>query len=162
MPDRQCELKNFNDMRKSKSQRFSGCVAYNRTPGKTLKISDLPYDWRIGDYPDALMIRLMRAPDLMLAQHWVNLLTQAGIACHLTNRYIQGGAGEIPVDQCGPDIWLENESDRTTAMHIIEGPVNHTGFETRRNWHCDDCGEWLESQFTACWQCGASRPPRDS
>ena len=105
------------------------------------------------------MIRLMRAPDLMLAQHWVNLLTQAGIPCHLTNRYMQGGAGEIPVDQCGPDIWLENERDKAAAMQIVEGPVKNELFGARFNWQCDDCGEWLEPQFTTCWQCGAARPP---
>ena len=37
------------------------------------------------------MMRLMRAPDLMLGQHWVNLLRQAGIACRLTGLYLQGG-----------------------------------------------------------------------
>ena len=104
------------------------------------------------------MIRLMRAPDLMLAQHWVNLLTQAGISCHLTNRYMQGGAGEIPVDQCGPDIWLENEHDKAAAMQIVEGPVKNELFGARFNWQCDDCREWLEPQFTTCWQCGAARP----
>ena len=95
------------------------------------------------------MIRLMRAPDLMLAQHWVNLLTQAGISCHLTNRYMQGGAGEIPVDQCGPDIWLEHAHDKDAAMQIIEGPVNNPS-NSRLNWHCEQCGEWLEPQFSTC------------
>jgi len=103
------------------------------------------------------MIRLTRAPDLMLGQHWVNLLQQAGIACRLSGLYLQGGAGEIPVDQCGPDLWLENEHDRDAAMQIIEGTA-----DGRRaagpNWHCETCGEWLEPQFTTCWQCGAPRP----
>lgn len=98
----------------------------------------------------------MRAPDLMLAQHWVNLLTQAGIACRLTNRYTQGGAGEIPVDQCGPDIWLENEGDQAMAMEIIEGRPS-TDHGLRWKWRCDQCGESLEPQFTTCWQCGTSR-----
>ncbi len=103
------------------------------------------------------MMRLMRAPDLMLGQHWVNLLRQAGIACRLTGLYLQGGAGEIPVDQCGPDLWLEDERDRDVAMRLIEGPAD-AGAGLRAPWHCDGCGEWLEPQFTTCWQCGAMRP----
>lgn len=117
----------------------------------------LVYDERILADPGTVMIRLTRAPDLMLAQHWVNLLTQAGIACHLTNRYIQGGAGEIPVDQCGPDIWLENADDHTMAMRIIDGRADGDAFQSTANWCCPNCNEWLEHQFTTCWQCGASR-----
>ncbi|HYG41752.1 MAG TPA: DUF2007 domain-containing protein [Bordetella sp.] len=103
------------------------------------------------------MIRLTRAPDLMLGQHWANLLEQAGIACRLTSRYLQGGAGEIPVDQCGPDLWLEDERDKDAAMRIIDGRDNDLSAK-RPHWHCQACGEWLEPQFSTCWQCGAMRP----
>jgi len=107
------------------------------------------------------MIRLTRSPDLMLGQHWANLLEQAGIACHLSGRYLQGAAGDIPVDQCGPDLWIENERDRDLAMRIIDGRAGGPA-GPRVNWHCDDCGEWLEPQFSICWQCGAARPAGSS
>ncbi|MFC3338888.1 DUF2007 domain-containing protein [Paracandidimonas soli] len=103
------------------------------------------------------MFRLARAPDLMLAQHWINLLQQAGIACHLTGQHLQGVAGEIPVDQCGPDLWLEHERDRDLAMRLIEGDAGDQS-GSRSHWCCDSCGEWLEPQFTVCWRCGAERP----
>lgn len=102
------------------------------------------------------MIRLTRAPDLMLGQHWVNLLRQAGIACRLTGVHLQGGAGEIPVDQCGPDVWIENPQDREAAMRIIDNRDDAAA--SRPHWHCAACGEWLEPQFSECWQCGAARP----
>ena len=102
------------------------------------------------------MIRLTRAPDLMLGQHWVNRLEQAGIACRLSGCYLQGAAGELPVDQCGPDLWLEREQDKELAMRIIEGRAGPG--EPRPHWCCDGCGEWLEPQFSTCWQCGAARP----
>jgi len=103
------------------------------------------------------MIRLTRAPDLLMAQHWVNLLHQEGIACRLSGQYLQGGAGEIPVDQCGPDIWIANPQDREAALRIIDGGA--ANFAPRQpNWHCENCGEWLEPQFSACWQCGGGRP----
>ena len=103
------------------------------------------------------MIRLIRAPDLLLAQHWANLLEQAGIACRLSGIYLQGGAGEIPVDQCGPVIWIANAQDRDEALRIIEvqAPV---AADIRPHWRCECCGEWLEPQFSSCWQCGAACP----
>lgn len=104
------------------------------------------------------MIRLTRAPDLLIGQHWVNLLRQEGIQCRLTGLYLQGGAGEIPVDQCGPDLWLENPSDREAALRIIDGYAAENAAESLAPWHCETCGEWLESQFSSCWQCGAMRP----
>lgn len=110
------------------------------------------------------MIRLTRAPDLLLGQHWANLLEQAGIACRLTGVHLQGGAGEIPVDQCGPDLWIEHERDREAALQIIDGRADDAAGR-RPFWHCGNCGEWLEPQFTSCWQCSAERPvdgPRTS
>lgn len=101
------------------------------------------------------MIRLTRAPDLMLGQHWVNLLQQAGIACRLTGVHLHAVAGEIPVDQCGPDLWLEDARDRDLAMRIIEGW--DSGSQARSHWVCQSCGEWLEPQFSECWQCGQAR-----
>ena len=107
------------------------------------------------------MIRLTRAPDLMLGQHWANLLEQAGIACRLTGIHLHGVAGEIPVDQCGPDLWIENPQDKDTAMRIIDGwaDASATG---QAHWNCPSCGEWLEPQFSECWQCGQARPNGDS
>lgn len=103
------------------------------------------------------MIRLTRAPDLFMAQHWVNLLQAAGIRCRLSGVYLQGGAGELPVDQCGPDIWLEDARDRQRALRIIDGREPVAG-GAQHAWHCDRCDEWLEPQFAECWQCGRPRP----
>ena len=101
------------------------------------------------------MIRLTRAPDLMLGQHWVNLLRQAGIACRLTGVHLHAVAGEIPVDQCGPDLWLENAEDKDAAMEIIDGWADASPHGPA--WVCPVCGEGLEPQFSECWQCGRAR-----
>jgi hypothetical protein len=104
------------------------------------------------------MLKLLRAPNLMLGQHWINLLETAGIPCELHNRYLQGALGEIPVDQCGPEIWLEDERDEQLARRLIEtarrGPLRDAA-----RWQCAQCQELLEPQFTVCWQCGTARDP---
>lgn len=101
------------------------------------------------------MIRLTRAPNLMLGQHWANLLQQAGIPCRLTGVHLHAVAGEIPVDQCGPDLWIENEHDKDAAMQIIDGWANAT--QHGAAWACPACGEWMEPQFSECWNCGRAR-----
>lgn len=106
------------------------------------------------------MLKLMRAPNTVIGQHWVNLLTVAGIPCELHNRYLNGALGEIPADQCAPELWLIDERDETIARKLIEGAVN--GPVTNGSpWRCRGCGESLEPQFTVCWQCGTVRDPRD-
>jgi hypothetical protein len=103
-----------------------------------------------------IMIKLIRAPNLLIAQHWINLLVQAHVSCELHNQYMLGAMGEIPADQCGPEIWLEHERDMEFAAQLIDGPVpqpNHTPAQ----WCCFSCAEWLEPQFTVCWKCGEAR-----
>jgi hypothetical protein len=92
----------------------------------------------------------------MIAQHWVNLLQQARIACELHNRYLQGALGEIPADQCGSEVWIQDERDQETALQIIEG-IRPGPQESLSHWYCEACHEWLEPQFTICWQCSAAR-----
>ncbi|MFC4278594.1 putative signal transducing protein [Achromobacter aloeverae] len=101
------------------------------------------------------MIRLRRAPNLLIAQHWINLLEQARIPCELHNRYMQGAMGDIPVDQCGPEVWLEHAADLPAATGIIDGEASLAGSSPVR-WRCGSCREWLEPQFTTCWNCGSS------
>jgi hypothetical protein len=102
------------------------------------------------------MIKLTRAPNLLIGQHWVNLLESAGIACRLHNRYLQGAMGDIPADQCGPEIWIEHEHQLATAAIIIDDKPARPAARLA-NWRCASCGESLEPQFTVCWQCGSNR-----
>ncbi|TKC83965.1 DUF2007 domain-containing protein [Trinickia terrae] len=106
------------------------------------------------------MLRLMHAPNVIIAQHWINVLAAAGVACELHNRYLNGALGEIPADQCAPELWLVDERDEALARRLIEaaskGPPDGAA-----TWRCHACGETLEAQFTQCWRCGATRDPRD-
>ncbi|RKP52758.1 DUF2007 domain-containing protein [Trinickia fusca] len=101
-------------------------------------------------------MKLMHAPNPVIGQHWVNLLNVAGIACELHNRYLTGALGEIPAEQCAPELWLVDERDERLARKIIEA-ATHGPEPGATPWRCAHCGEWLEAQFTECWQCGATR-----
>jgi hypothetical protein len=106
------------------------------------------------------MIKLVRAPNLLIAQHWANILATAGVACQLHNRYLSGAMGEIPAEQCAPELWLEDERDEKLARRLIEEATNGPP-PGSPSWHCPRCGETLEAQFTVCWQCGRERDVRD-
>lgn len=106
------------------------------------------------------MLKLIRAPNLMIGQHWVNVLAIAGIACELQNRYLNGALGDIPADQCAPELWLIDERDLVIAKKLIEAAARGPASDAPA-WRCGHCGEILEAQFTVCWQCGTARNPLD-
>jgi rubrerythrin len=52
-------------------------------------------------------------------------------------------------------LWIEHDADEPRAQAVLE--------ELRRPpsgpaWVCPGCGESIEPQFGACWNCGAGRP----
>ena len=77
-----------------------------------------------------------------------------GIRCEVRNTALSGAIGEIPWAECAPQIWIDNRLDEPRAHQLIreasravDGP----------RWQCGQCGETLEPQFGACWQCGTAR-----
>ena len=70
------------------------------------------------------MMKLMRAPNVLIGQHWINVLSAAGISCELHNRYLNGALGEIPAEQCAPELWLVDERDEMLARKLIEAASN--------------------------------------
>jgi hypothetical protein len=102
------------------------------------------------------MLKLIRAPNPVIGQHWVNLLATAGIGCELHNRYLNGALGEIPADQCAPELWLVDERDEQLARRILDAAQSGQPPGAAK-WRCGACNELLEPQFTACWRCGAMR-----
>lgn len=103
------------------------------------------------------MKRLYRAADLIEATHLKTLLDSAGLDTLLRNENMARVAGEVPFIECWPEVWLRDERDEPLARQILDDFKNR-----RRNhgpaWTCANCKEWLEGQFTACWNCGANKP----
>jgi len=66
-----------------------------------------------------------------------------------------------------PSLWVLDSPDKddlTRALEIAREYQQRTAEETgtdsagQDDWVCPGCQEPVETQFTECWNCGASRP----
>ncbi len=101
------------------------------------------------------MKRLLVLQDPILAGHFHALLEESGISCLLRNHFLGGAAGELPPNECWPEIWVVHEHDADRARGIIEDA--RSSIEESTHWRCALCGEALEPQFMECWKCGNVR-----
>ncbi len=98
------------------------------------------------------MKKLLAAPNLWLATLWADQLESAGISANVQRAYASGIAGEIPVDQALPEVWVRDDSERDRALALLEDwqRLPH------RVWACTQCQEIVEGPFEQCWNCGAA------
>ena len=90
---------------------------------------------------------------IVIGGGWLlSVLEGAGIDCILRNGYLGGAIGELPLNECWPEIWVIDDADEVQARRLIaeaEAPRS-----PREDWVCSGCGETVEGEFAACWQCG--------
>ena len=99
------------------------------------------------------MLRLMRAPNIAIAALWVDALRHAGIEASMQRYYLSSVAGELPPDQCLPEIWLTHDEQEAQARTLLRDLAR----VPQRRWMCV-CGELVEGGFEQCWNCGAMMP----
>ncbi len=99
------------------------------------------------------MRRLAQAPNLAIAALWVDVLQEAGIAAALQRQFLSGAAGELPPDQCLPEIWLLHDEQEAQALALLKDLRE----VRQRRWTCA-CGEHIEGGFESCWHCGRPMP----
>ncbi|MBF7052743.1 DUF2007 domain-containing protein [Halomonas sp. KAO] len=100
-------------------------------------------------------VRVFVHSNALLVSHVYNLLEAADIPAELRNMTLGGGAGELPLGECEPEVWVKSHN-RERADALIGDAL--AGRSDAAAWHCPGCGETLEGVFEACWKCGAGRP----
>jgi hypothetical protein len=100
------------------------------------------------------MLRLTQAPDIALATLWADLLCEAGMPATVLRQFLGSAAGELPPDQCLPEVWLTHDEHAEPARDLLA----HFRQVPQRRWLCL-CGELVEGGFEQCWQCGRLMPP---
>jgi len=78
-----------------------------------------------------------------------------GIRCVVRNQYLQGAAGELPLNECWPELWVLDDRDGALASEIVTGLLSSD--RSVDSWCCPGCGEILEAQFDRCWNCGSCK-----
>jgi hypothetical protein len=99
------------------------------------------------------MLRLTQAPNIAIAALWADLLRQAGIEASVQRYFLGAAAGELPPDQCLPEIWITHERQETAARDLLRD----LQCLPQRRWMCA-CGETVEGGFEQCWHCGRPMP----
>lgn len=99
------------------------------------------------------MKRLVAAPNLALATLWADQLSAAGIATTVQRAWAGSIAGEIPVDQALPELWVLDDGRQAEALRLLHELRNAPW----HRWACRNCGEMVEGPFEQCWNCGAAR-----
>ncbi len=100
------------------------------------------------------MQRLAQAPNITIAQLWVDMLRQEGIDATMQRYFISSAAGEVPPDQCLPELWVMRDEQLERAKLVLHD-LRHI---PQRRWLCAGCGEVVEGGFTQCWNCGVADP----
>ena len=99
------------------------------------------------------MQKVFGSDDIVLAGHIQSLLEAHGIECHARNMDLGGGLGELPVNECWPEVWVNHDADSRRARDLIAASQTAAGGPA---WQCR-CHEKMEAQFEFCWSCGAER-----
>ena len=99
------------------------------------------------------MRRLAQAPNLAIATVWVHALREEGVAATVQREFLGAVMGQLPPDQCLPEIWIDDEAQFDLARRLLH-ELQH---RPQRSWLCV-CGEHVEGGFEQCWQCGEMMP----
>ncbi|MCK4707741.1 MAG: DUF2007 domain-containing protein [Gammaproteobacteria bacterium] len=99
------------------------------------------------------MKKVYSSEDRVLIYHLKNTLDLEGIDCFIKNDMAFTLAGEVPVNEVWPELWITDFKLQTKAEEIIKQAVNPVQ-SIFKSWQCPKCGEKHDSQFTTCWKCG--------
>ncbi|RMF93667.1 MAG: DUF2007 domain-containing protein [Candidatus Schekmanbacteria bacterium] len=100
------------------------------------------------------MKKVYSSPNFSLAALFKGILEENGIACIMKNEHIANLGGEVPTNECWPEVWVLNDEDFDKAVEIISKQKQDRFLPS---WNCPKCGENIEGQFTECWNCGYER-----
>jgi hypothetical protein len=99
------------------------------------------------------MRRIQQAPNIAIAALWVDILREAGIDASVQRYYLGAVAGQLPPDQCLPEVWVKHDEQEARAKALLQSLRELP----QRKWRCA-CGEDVEGGFESCWQCGLPMP----
>jgi len=104
------------------------------------------------------MKQVYSARDEVDAELAKGFLADAGVEAVVQDGALGGVTGEmVSSAKTLPSLWVRDEdvARAAAALREFRNPPAPQG----QPWTCPKCGEKVEPQFTACWNCGTERPP---
>ena len=98
------------------------------------------------------MKKVYTADSIAIAWHFRNVLEQHGIDAVVKNDRLYSVGGEIPINECLPEVWVKQSFNAKYAESIIRLIENHD-LEGDSEWLCEVCGESNFASFDICWNC---------
>src|SRR3954467_7012466 len=103
------------------------------------------------------MKQIYSARDEVDAEMVKNALSDAEIESVVQAGALSAVLGAIPVTEGTlPSVWVRDEDADRAAKVLAE--FLHPANVRADPWKCPKCGEMIDPQFTACWNCGTARP----
>ena len=102
-------------------------------------------------------MRIYSAPVLAQVAHMRQVLEMQGIECRIQGEYRSGAAGEIPLAEAWPELWVIDPAQVEEARRVVDEALQPPG-PAQPDWTCPRCREVNEGQFGACWSCGTGVP----
>jgi putative signal transducing protein len=102
------------------------------------------------------MKKVYSGQDYLMIGHLKNVLATFGIECVTKNLYLSSAAGQLPLIECWPELWVVDDGRLAEAQTILKRTLAPLQ-SVKRPWQCTGCGEEVEGQFSECWKCGRSR-----
>lgn len=99
------------------------------------------------------MKRLCRVSSLPDAHILRDVLEQSGIRALVFNEHAQSGAGQLPVSEACPELWVVRETDLERARDVVQDFESAPRITASRQ--CGACREESPANFQVCWNCGA-------
>lgn len=99
------------------------------------------------------MKRIYSSLDGLLIEYLHGLLEANGVPCLRRNQFLSGAAGELPPNECWPEVWVMVDSDLPRAQEILRQALGDSE-KPAKDWVCPGCKERIQAQFATCWNCG--------
>lgn len=106
------------------------------------------------------MIKVFTAQNHAEAHLMRGLLEAEGIPAEVQGEALSALDGGLAVLGFRPTVWIPEENDLPRATELVEhfSRRQPSFLHPGSPWHCPQCEERHEAQFTECWHCGTSRP----
>ena len=113
------------------------------------------------------MKEVFRSNDTALIGLYQSILDGAEIPHFVRNdttqQAIVGGlmTAIVPLPDFWPALCVLNDEDYPEAMHLLSS-VRDSAAIPQEDRMCAACGEAVPGNFSECWNCGATLPPKDA